>query len=54
MDEHKCHDINVLKKPNDTEAMRLLVEAARQVQPIMQKRAWTVRKLSEFSPRNPK
>jgi len=40
-------------KPRHAEAFELLTKAARQVQPIMTKRSWSVGKLTEFVPKSP-
>jgi WLM domain len=54
LDGYKVHDIQELKKQNKRdEALKLLQTVARQVQPILRKRKWTVPKLREFFPGNP-
>jgi hypothetical protein len=52
-DDYKVLDIKTLGKDRDVEARQMLERVAKQVQPIMRKRQWTVRKLSEFIPRSP-
>ncbi|XP_024375543.1 uncharacterized protein [Physcomitrium patens] len=52
-DLDKVWEIRTLKKEKDDVARRLLEMAAKQVQPIMRKRKWQVKLLSEFCPRNP-
>jgi hypothetical protein len=52
-DEYKVLEIKTLGKDRDAEARQMLERVAKQVQPIMRKRQWTVRKLSEFIPRSP-
>lgn len=52
-DEYKVLEIKTLGKDRDAEARQMLERVAKQVQPIMRKRQWTVRKLSEFVPRSP-
>lgn len=47
-DLDKVWEIKTLKKEKDEEARRLLEMAAKQVQPIMRKRKWQVKLLSEF------
>lgn len=49
----KVWEIKTLGKSRDAEARKLLEDVAKQVQPIMMKRKWTVKVLSEFCPRNP-
>lgn len=52
-DPYKVQEITHLKgKPRAAEALELLQRVALQVQPIMRKRQWTVRKLSEFIPKS--
>jgi hypothetical protein len=53
IDEYKVLEIKTLGKARDAEARQLLERVAKQVQPIMRKRQWTVCKLSEFVPRSP-
>eukprot|EP00899_Mesostigma_viride_P028546 jgi/Mesvir1/8877/Mv02768-RA.2 len=53
-DQHKVWEIRALKKHSDEAvAKKMLEDVARQVQPIMRKRGWRVKMLSEFSPSNP-
>ncbi|KAK1276014.1 hypothetical protein QJS04_geneDACA003974 [Acorus gramineus] len=52
-DLNKVWEIKALKKPGEDEARRFLEKVAKQVQPIMRRRKWRVKKLSEFSPSNP-
>jgi hypothetical protein len=47
-DLDKVWEIKTLRKERDEEARRLLEMAAKQVQPIMRKRKWQVKLLSEF------
>jgi hypothetical protein len=47
-DLNKVWDIRVLKKERAEEARKMLEQVAKQVQPIMRKRKWKVRMLSEF------
>lgn len=48
-DLHKVWEIKALKrKPDDEEAKKILERIAKQVQPIMKKRKWRVKLLSEF------
>ncbi|XP_078432086.1 zinc ion binding protein isoform X3 [Wolffia australiana] len=51
-DLHKVWEIKVLKRPREDEARRMLESVARQVQPIMRRRKWKVKVLSEFCPAN--
>lgn len=52
-DLNKVWEIRALKrKPNDDEARRFLERIASQVQPIMRRRKWKVKLLSEFCPTN--
>ena len=52
-DPYKVQEISHLKRqPRAAEALELLKRVALQVQPIMRKRQWTVRKLSEFVPKS--
>jgi arsenate reductase-like glutaredoxin family protein len=45
-DCYRCLEITVLKKqPRSDEAKQLLERVAKQVQPIMRKRQWTVKKV---------
>ncbi|KAK9861861.1 hypothetical protein WJX84_005300 [Apatococcus fuscideae] len=52
-DVYKVLDTQILNKPNSQEALKLLQQVARQVQPILRARQWRVPLLSEFSPKNP-
>ncbi|KAM0918364.1 hypothetical protein ACQ4PT_008924 [Festuca glaucescens] len=53
-DVHKVWEIRALKrKPDESSARALLDRIAKQVQPIMRRRKWRVKVLSEFSPKNP-
>ncbi|KAG6491776.1 DNA-dependent metalloprotease WSS1-like isoform X1 [Zingiber officinale] len=52
-DLNKVWEIKILKKPGEDEARRLLDRIAKQVQPIMRRRKWKVKLLSEFYPTNP-
>ncbi|KAG5538071.1 hypothetical protein RHGRI_025230 [Rhododendron griersonianum] len=52
-DLNKVWEIKTLKKFRETEAREILQNIAKQVQPIMRKRKWKVRILSEFCPGNP-
>ena len=48
-----CWEVTALQRHADrAEALAELTRAARQVEPIMKKRGWSVRKLSEFLPRS--
>ncbi|KAK4751578.1 hypothetical protein SAY87_005060 [Trapa incisa] len=52
-DLNKVWEIKALKKkPGEDEAMKTLDRIAKQVQPIMRKRQWRVKLLSEFCPKN--
>ena len=54
LESFKVHDIQELKRQNRRpEALRMLQDVARQVQPVLRKRMWTVPKLREFFPKNP-
>ncbi|KAM0921140.1 hypothetical protein ACQ4PT_007036 [Festuca glaucescens] len=54
-DLHKVWEIRALKrKPDEPSARALLDRIAKQVQPIMRRRKWRVKVLSEFSPKNPR
>lgn len=46
-DPFRCLEIQVLKKPRSDEARALLERVAKQVQPIMRARQWTVKKVGE-------
>ena len=48
-----CHKVTTLGWSNDTEAKRLLQDAADQVKPIMARRKWAVPLLNEFYPSAP-
>lgn len=48
MDNYKVWDIKALKRPGQEEAKKILEKVAKQVQPIMRKRKWRVKVLSEF------
>ncbi|ORX91224.1 WLM-domain-containing protein, partial [Basidiobolus meristosporus CBS 931.73] len=41
------------RKPNESEALKILQQMASQVKPIMKKRGWSVGTLREFFPKNP-
>jgi hypothetical protein len=47
-DLNKVWEIRVLKKERAEEARKMLEQVAKQVQPLMRKRKWKVRMLSEF------
>lgn len=47
-DLHKVWEIKALKRPREDEARRILENVAKQVQPIMRRRKWRVKVLSEF------
>ncbi|KAJ6292905.1 hypothetical protein OIU78_024978 [Salix suchowensis] len=51
-DLNKVWEIRALKKPGEEEAVKMLHKIAKQVQPIMRKRNWRVKLLSEFCPNN--
>lgn len=54
LEQYKVHSIQELKKQDRRdEANKLLHDVARQVQPILRKRQWTVPRLREFFPTNP-
>lgn len=54
LDEYKVHEMQELKtKSNRADALKLLQQVARQVQPVLRKRKWTVPRLKEFFPGNP-
>lgn len=54
LEQYKVHSIQELKKQDRRdEASKLLHDVARQVQPILRKRQWTVPLLREFFPTNP-
>ncbi|KAL8466468.1 hypothetical protein ACS0TY_035522 [Phlomoides rotata] len=52
-DLNKVWEVKPLKKVREDEAREILEKVAKQVQPIMMKRRWKVRVLSEFCPPNP-
>ncbi|XP_020108420.1 DNA-dependent metalloprotease WSS1 [Ananas comosus] len=52
-DLNKVWEIRALKKPGEEEAGALLQRVAKQVEPIMRRRKWRVKLLSEFCPANP-
>ncbi|GAV74410.1 zf-RanBP domain-containing protein/WLM domain-containing protein [Cephalotus follicularis] len=52
-DLNKVWEIKPLKKIGEDDARNILEKVAKQVQPIMRKRKWKVKILSEFSPANP-
>lgn len=52
-DLNKVWEIKPLKKVGEDEARKILERVAKQVQPIMRKRKWRVKLLSEFCPNNP-
>ncbi|KAJ9568559.1 hypothetical protein OSB04_004525 [Centaurea solstitialis] len=52
-DLNKVWEVKPLKKPREDEAREILEKVAKQVQPIMRKRKWKVKILSEFCPPNP-
>lgn len=52
-DLHKVWEIKTLKKPLQEDALKILDKIAKQVQPIMRRRKWRVKLLSEFCPTNP-
>lgn len=47
-DLNKVWEIKALEKPGEEEAKEMLEKIAKQVQPIMRKRKWRVKLLSEF------
>ncbi|MEW5307611.1 MAG: hypothetical protein WDW36_009991 [Sanguina aurantia] len=49
-EDYKVHLITTLGKSEDAQAKKLLHDAAKQVQPIMRRRQWTVPLLTEFFP----
>ncbi|PUZ61850.1 hypothetical protein GQ55_4G310800 [Panicum hallii var. hallii] len=54
-DLHKVWEVRELKRKPDAPAARALLDRiAKQVQPIMRRRKWRVKVLSEFSPRSPR
>ncbi|KAL2474404.1 zinc ion binding [Abeliophyllum distichum] len=52
-DLNKVWEVKPLKKDREAEAKEILENIAKQVQPIMRKRKWRVKILSEFCPPNP-
>ncbi|CAI9782307.1 unnamed protein product [Fraxinus pennsylvanica] len=52
-DLNKVWEVEPLKKEREAEAKEILEKIAKQVQPIMRKRKWRVKILSEFCPPNP-
>lgn len=52
-DLFKVWEVKTLGRARDVEARSLLDNIAKQVQPIMRKRKWRVKLLSEFYPQNP-
>ncbi|CAN6573823.1 unnamed protein product [Malus baccata var. baccata] len=52
-DLNKVWEIKPLKKIGEEDAREILEKVAKQVQPIMRKRQWKVKVLSEFCPANP-
>ncbi|KAJ3695384.1 hypothetical protein LUZ60_000761 [Juncus effusus] len=52
-DLNKVWETKALKKPGEEEARAVLDKIAKQVQPIMRRRKWRVKRLSEFYPKNP-
>ncbi|KAJ0076308.1 hypothetical protein Patl1_34865 [Pistacia atlantica] len=52
-DLNKVWEIKPLNKIGEDEARKILEKVAKQVQPIMRKRKWKVKILSEFCPSNP-
>ncbi|PKA66286.1 hypothetical protein AXF42_Ash006983 [Apostasia shenzhenica] len=52
-DLNKVWEVKSLKKPGEGEARQMLDRIAKQVQPIMRRRKWRVKLLSEFCPANP-
>ncbi|KAF8092374.1 hypothetical protein N665_0416s0030 [Sinapis alba] len=54
-DLNKVWEVKALKrKPKEEEARKILEKVANQVQPIMTRRKWRVKLLSEFCPTNPR
>jgi hypothetical protein len=47
MQDYRCLEITVLKKPRSEEARQLMDKVAKQVQPIMRKRQWTVKRVGK-------
>ncbi|KAF3542316.1 hypothetical protein DY000_02010639 [Brassica cretica] len=55
LNNNKVWEIKALKKkPKEEEARKILEKVANQVQPIMTRRKWRVKLLSEFCPTNPR
>ncbi|XP_072980869.1 DNA-dependent metalloprotease WSS1 [Typha angustifolia] len=52
-DLNKVWEIKPLKKPGEEDSRAMLDRVAKQVQPIMRRRKWRVKILSEFCPANP-
>lgn len=52
-DLNKVWEVRPLKRLREDEAREILEKVAKQVQPVMRKRKWKVKVLSEFSPANP-
>ncbi|GAA0157104.1 protease [Lithospermum erythrorhizon] len=52
-DLNKVWEVKALRKVREDEAKEILEKVAKQVQPIMRKRKWKVKVLSEFCPTNP-
>ncbi|WCJ28514.1 zinc ion binding [Euphorbia peplus] len=52
-DLNKVWEVKPLKKIGEEDARTILQQVAKQVQPIMRKRKWKVKILSEFCPNNP-
>ncbi|KAL9388268.1 hypothetical protein Peur_016873 [Populus x canadensis] len=52
-DLNKVWEIKPLKKVEEEDAKKVLEKVAKQVQPIMKKRKWKVKVLSEFWSVNP-
>jgi DNA-dependent metalloprotease WSS1 len=47
-DLNKVWEVKALKKPGQEYARAMLEKIAKQVQPIMRRRKWRVKRLSEF------
>jgi DNA-dependent metalloprotease WSS1 len=47
-DLNKVWEVKALKKPGEEDARAMLEKIAKQVQPIMRRRKWRVKCLSEF------
>ncbi|XP_027122615.2 DNA-dependent metalloprotease WSS1-like isoform X2 [Coffea arabica] len=52
-DLNKVWEVKPLRRTRENEARQILERVAKQVQPIMRKRNWKVKVLSEFCPANP-